>query len=138
MDKWIPEIKGTLTGDDIDDIVLMGSKCSKCSNVFFPSRRRCPICLDEKSISNIRLSDRGTLKTFAVCQTAPSGYDVPHVQGYVDLDDNGPQIFSLLVRNDEDPPLEVGCLMRLEIVERGIDNNGKKLMSYRFKPLSHI
>ncbi|MBU2649000.1 cobalamin-dependent protein [bacterium] len=135
--EWVPEIKGTLTGDDIDDISLMGSKCDKCSNVFFPSRRRCPICLDEKSITDIRLSDRGTLSTFAICQTAPLGYEIPHVQGYVELNDNGPPVFSLLIRDDEDPPLAVGCSMQLEIIERGTDNDDKKIMGYRFKPLTH-
>ncbi len=131
---WVPEVLGSLTGEDLNNLHLQGSKCDKCGRTFFPLRRNCPICLDGEPIQTIRLSDRGTLQTFVVASVAPPGYETPHVQGYIDLDNDGPRIFSLLVNHDNGSKLKVGGKMILKVVELGKGEEDKQIMAYRFSP----
>ena len=81
------------------------------------------------------LSDMGTLQTYVVASVAPPGYEVPHVQGYINLDDKGPRIFALLSDIEDGSGLKTGGRMILKVVERGIDTENGKIMGYRFRPL---
>ncbi len=132
----MPEVPGSLSGRDIQGLHLLGSKCEKCGQVYFPSRRNCPGCMDDRSISEVQLSDRGTLQTFVVASMAPPGFDAPHAQGYIDLYEDGPRVFSLLVDYGDGSRLQIGCEMDLKIIERGRDNENRVVMGYRFRPLS--
>ena len=96
MNAWTSEVPGTLVGESIEELALAGTKCEKCGRVFFPARRNCPRCLDDQFTKQITLSTQGTLQSFSVSKVAPPGYSIPHAQGYVDLADHGPRIFSLL------------------------------------------
>ena len=131
---WELEVPGSLTGEHANDLHLQGSKCDKCGRTFFPLRRNCPICLDNEPLKTIRLSDRGTLQTFVVASVAPPGYETPHVQGYIDLDNDGPRIFSLLVDHEDGSKLKVGGKMILKVVELGKGEEDHKIMAYRFSP----
>ena len=134
--RWVPEVPGSLAGRDIQGLHLLGSKCEKCGQVYFPSRRNCPRCMDDRSIGEVQLSDRGTLQTFVVASMAPPGFDAPHAQGYIDLYEDGPRVFSLLVDYGDGSRLQIGCEMDLKIIERGRDNENRVIMGYRFRPLS--
>ena len=131
---WVPEVPGSLTGEDLNNLHLQGSKCDKCGRTFFPLRRNCPICMDNDPLKQIRLSDRGTLQTFVVASVAPPGYETPHVQGYIDLDNDGPRIFSLLIDHGNGSKLKVGGKMILKVVELGKGEEDKQIMAYRFSP----
>ena len=133
--QWVPEIRGSLIGRNIEELHLLGSKCEKCGQVYFPSRRNCPRCMDEKNIEHIPLSDKGTLESYVVAAVAPPGYTVPHAQGFIDLHAGGPRIFSLLTDYGDAGKLQIGCEMGLKIVECGRDDNNKIIVGYRFKPL---
>ena len=85
-------------------------------------------------VQDVALSDRGSLQTFVVATVAPPGYEVPHAQGYVDLE-NGPRIFSLLMDYDTPDKLRVGTTMGLKIVKRGQDEQGREIVGFRFKPV---
>lgn len=132
--QWVPEVPGSLTGSLRDGLHLLGSKCTVCGRVFFPSRRNCPRCLLE-SVKQIQLSDRGTLETFTVATVAPLGYEVPHVQGYVFLDGGGPRVFSLLTDHEDGAKLGIGSKMVLKIVKVGEDQSGSHIIGYRFRPM---
>jgi uncharacterized OB-fold protein len=86
-------------------------------------------------MQQVPLSDHGTLQTFAVASLAPPGYSVPHVQGYVDLSDDGPRIFSLLADYGDASGLKIGCRMGLKIVMLGRDKEIRPIVGYRFRPL---
>jgi methylmalonyl-CoA mutase C-terminal domain/subunit len=135
VNSWVPEVPGTLTGKNLEDLHLLGSKCDQCGRVYFPSRRNCPRCLDDRSIKQVPLSDQGTLQTFVVASMAPPGYSVPHVQGYIDLLGEGPRIFSLLTDYGDPPNLKIGCEMGLRIVTLGRDKENRVIVGYRFRPL---
>ena len=91
--------------------------------------------MDNHPLPSVRLSDRGTLQTFVVAAVAPPGYEVPHAQGYIDLDDEGPRIFALLSDIGDGSGLKTGARMSLKVVERGTDPENRKIMGYCFTPL---
>lgn len=133
--RWVPEVPGSLVGKDHESLRLMGTRCEKCGRVYFPSRRNCPRCMDDKRLKQFPLEERGILKSFVVAEVAPPGFDVPHAQGYVDLAGGGPTVFSLLVDYGDRSRLQIGCPMCLKIVERGRDQENRIIFGYRFRPL---
>jgi methylmalonyl-CoA mutase C-terminal domain/subunit len=135
MDSWVPEVPGSLAGKSTEELRLLGSRCNQCGQTFFPPRRNCPHCLDDKCIERILLSDQGNLQTFVVASVAPPGYSVPHAQGYIDLSANGPRIFSILTDYGDGSSLRIGCKMGLKIVKLGRDKENRVVVGYRFKPL---
>jgi len=132
--EWISEVPGTLAGKHLDDLHLLGTQCDQCGQVYFPSRRNCPYCLDDRLIKQIPLSDEGILQTFVVASMAPPGYSVPHAQGYIDLSEKGPRIFSLLTDYGEPFNLKIGCKMSLKIVRLGRNRENRVIVGYRFRP----
>jgi uncharacterized OB-fold protein len=133
--EWVPEVPGTLAGGNLEDLHLLGSRCEQCGQIYFPPRRNCPCCLDDRSIKQIPLSDQGVLQTFVVASMAPPGYSVPHAQGYIDLSGDGPRIFSLLADYGDGTSLTIGCKMVLKIVRLGRDEKNRVIVGYRFRPL---
>lgn len=133
--SWIPEVPGSLKGRTPEDLHLLGSQCDQCGQMYFPSRKNCPQCLDEKFLKQIQLSDKGTLQTFVVASVAPPGYTVPHVQGYIDLSEKGPRIFSLLTDFGNGSNLKIGTEMEMKIVRLGRDQENRVRVGYRFRPL---
>lgn len=132
---WIPQVAGSLTGRNPETLHLLGSRCDQCGQVYFPSRKNCPQCLDEHSLKPTQLSDTGILQTFVLAQVAPPGYNVPHAQGYIDLSNQGPRIFSLLTDYEDPLHLHLGCEMGLKIVKLGRDKENRIIVGYRFRPL---
>lgn len=131
--RWVPEVPGSLIGDHIEDLHLQGGKCDVCGRIYFPFRKNCPQCQDGKPIRSLQLADKGTLQTFVVASVAPPGYDVPHAQGYIDLEE-GPTIFSLLTDFGDGSKLKLGDRMVLNVITDGMDPDGKAIMAYRFRP----
>lgn len=134
-DAWVPEVPGSLAGRDVEGLYLTGSRCEGCGQTYFPLRRNCPHCLDDRSIKQVPLSNRGTLQTFVIASVAPPAFTVPHAQGYIDLSEGGPRIFSLLTDYGDGSSLGVGCEMRLEIVRLGRNQENRIIVGYRFKPV---
>ena len=123
--EWIPEVPGSLTGENSKELHLHGGKCLACGRVYFPMRRNCPNCRNRKPIETVVLANTGILQSFVVADAAPPGYGVPHAQGYIDLDDDGPRVFSLLVDYGDRSNLSIGQRMALTIVETGRDEHNR-------------
>jgi uncharacterized protein len=111
---------------------LVASRCESCGRVAFPPRRACPRCR-ARSTSPHRIGRRGTLYGFTVCHTAPSGWDAPYLQAYVELPE-GIRVFTLV--SDEVEPaadaLTVGAPMGL-VVEPV--RPGATIVTYKYRPL---
>lgn len=135
MTSWIPEVPGTLTGSGLEDIRLAGTRCDRCGRIFFPARRNCPRCLDDRHAHPAALAGEGTLHSFSLANVAPPGFTVPHAQGYVDLAGNGPRVFSVLTDYGDASRLAVGCPMALKIVELGRSKDDRVIVGYRFRPV---
>ncbi len=72
---------------------LLGSCCPHCSRIFFPTRRICPDCFKDETLTTIELSNHGTLYTYCVLRRGPMGFESPYAIGYVDLPE-GLRIFA--------------------------------------------
>jgi uncharacterized OB-fold protein len=131
----IPEVPGSLIDDGVHGLRLAGSRCEQCGETYFPSRKNCPQCMSDRLLRPVALSSRGRLDGFVVATVAPPGFGVPHAQGYIRLNDDGPRIFSLLTGHAGGKRLKPGCEMELEWVPAGMDANGRNVVGYRFGPV---
>jgi len=134
INSWVPEVAGSLSGTDINNLHLWGSKCQGCHQVYFPSRKNCPHCFDAKFLTSLPLADMGILRSFVVASVAPPGYEIPHAQGYIELYDNGPVIFSLLTDYGAEANLKIGSEMAIKTIKRGRSRDNKFIIGYRFRP----
>jgi len=134
VNAWVSEVPGTLTGKSVDELHLMGGRCDRCGQIYFPFRRNCPHCLDGRALKQLQLVGHGTLQTFAVASMAPPGYSVPHAQGYIQISNDGPSIFSLLADYGDASSLKIGCKMLLKILRIGRDRENRVIVGYRFRP----
>jgi uncharacterized OB-fold protein len=134
MKEWVPEVPNTL-GVDRGEIRLTGSECPSCNRVYFPAMKICPDCLDDSQPMRIKtLSEIGKIYSFSIAQVAPPGYDVPHVQAYIDLSE-GVRLFTLLVEYGDGNRLKTGLLAKLVIARIGEDEEGRERLGYRFRPV---
>ena len=69
---------------------LMGTKCKKCGEIYFPPRADCLKCMDD-TFEWIEYSGNGTLNSFTTIHAAPKGFDdiAPYTIGIVDLKEGG-------------------------------------------------
>jgi methylmalonyl-CoA mutase cobalamin-binding domain/chain len=132
---WHCEVPESLTGSLREGFSLLGTHCESCNRTFFPKRKNCPFCMDDAHVKAVPLSRTGTLQSCIVTQAAPPGYPVPHAQGYVELNNSGIRLFTLLTDYDE-ATLKAGCAMELKCVERRRNENDEAIYSYRFRPIS--
>jgi len=112
---------------------LIGSRCKKCKEVFFPKRFICPICFQEGTLENIPLSQKGNLYTFCILERGPMGFDPPYAVGYIDLPE-GVRIYSILTEADM-KKLEIGMEMELVIESIRKTSDGEEIIGYKFKPV---
>ena len=134
MKKWVPEVPNTL-GEDRGEIRLIGSECPLCKRVFFPAVKICPDCLDDSQPMKKKiLNNNGKIFSFSIAQVAPPGFEIPHVQAYIDLDE-GVRVFSLIIDYGDVKRLRTGLPVKLKIVKVGENEEGKERLTYCFRPI---
>lgn len=114
---------------------LIGNRCRKCGEYFFPKRVFCPRCYLDDTLEEAHLGPYGKLYIYCVVRTAPMGFEAPYGLGYVDLSE-GPRIYSMLEGRDYDN-LEIGTEMELVIGQLRTDNEGSPVYGYKFKPVNN-
>jgi hypothetical protein len=94
---------------------LMGTKCKKCGEMYFPPRADCLKCLTD-TIEWIEYSGKGTLASFTKIHAAPKGFEdiVPYTLGIVDLKEGGRLI--AWTKDISDKEIKIG--MPVKIVPR--------------------
>jgi uncharacterized OB-fold protein len=94
---------------------LMGTKCKKCGEIYFPPRADCLKCMDD-SFDWIEFSGKGTLNSFTTIHAAPKGFDdiAPYTIGIVDLKEGG----RLLAWIGDIPKDEIKNDMLVKVVPR--------------------
>jgi uncharacterized OB-fold protein len=112
---------------------LIGQRCKKCGNVFFPRRFICPSCFEEGTLEETHLSRTGKLYTFCILEKGPLGFEAPYALGYVDLPE-GLRIYSMLKEGSIDR-LKIGMEMELVVEKIREDSEGNAIIGYKFKPV---
>lgn len=121
----------------LENIVLMGSQCRACGEVFFGKAIACQQCNGE-DIKDITLSRYGTLYTYTIIQNKPPGdYKgtdpfEPFAAGLVELPE-GIRILAPLAGCSFDD-LRIGMALELSIIEFYENEMGKTVLSYQFRP----
>jgi uncharacterized OB-fold protein len=93
---------------------LKAQKCSKCGEVFFPPRARCPKCLS-KELGWVELSGRGKLYSWSEIHVPPLAFEKPYVLGIIDLEE---RVGRIITRIDAKPEeLKIGMKMKINYVD---------------------
>ena len=113
---------------------LMGSRCQKCGQAFFPRKNQCPKC-SAREMEEVALSSRGKLYTYTVIHQAPPGYQgkVPYIVGKVELPE-GERILAPIVQA-ESSQIRIGMEVELVIGKAFEDAERGEVLTYQFRPL---
>ena len=88
--NFTPYTKVDKFADYLQKGKLMGTKCKKCGETYFPPRADCLKCMNDK-FEWIEYSGKGTLNSFTTIYAAPKGFEdiIPYTLGVVDLEEGG-------------------------------------------------
>lgn len=115
---------------------LKGSKCGACGAVYLGKRNVCSRCAQRDQMEPMRLSDTGTLYTYAIVRRSFPGVEVPFVSAVVDLDSGGTIKGNLM--EVEPHPDHIAFGMPVKVVFRDAlgrkDKDGNSYLSYFFVP----
>ncbi len=134
----VPVAEGIFTWPS-DDPQLVGSRCTDCGIVTFPSQQSCPRCAS-MSMAEHLLARRGRLWAFTTQSfpppsppySGPSGKEfVPFGVGYVELGDV--KVETHLTVADPDA-LQHGMEMELVVVPFRTDDDGNEVVTFAFRP----
>jgi uncharacterized OB-fold protein len=124
----------TIPDDPAETPRLLGSRCPRCGEHFFPRRVVCASCLYE-GCDDVLLGPRGRLHTwtyvhvplFAKRDASVGSYGV----GQVDLPE-GPRVQAILVGGPDD--FHIGMALQLDLETLRTDDDGNETVIFRFGP----
>ncbi|MFX1515077.1 MAG: 3-oxoacyl-ACP reductase FabG [Promethearchaeota archaeon] len=97
---------------------LEGTKCTKCSTLYYPPRANCKECLTDEFIKPVEFSGEGTFLSFSEVHVPPAGFErfAPYTVAVVDLKEGGRAVAWV---EDIAKPLEIGenVLVKPEVIE---------------------
>jgi uncharacterized OB-fold protein len=130
-DVDVPVREGLFT--DTDPPRLLGGRCEVCGRHHFPRYDTYPYC-GADATRPVELSGTGHLWTWTTVTTAPPGYggDVPYGFGVVELPE-GLRVVTRLTEADASS-LSAGQAMALVLIPIGVDDDGRRVVTYGFAP----
>jgi len=115
---------------------LIGSRCLRCGEVFFPKKAYgiCNHC-QSKNLEEIKLSRKGKIYSFTIVMQKPPEYykgPVPYAEGFVELPE-GVRVETLFTDCNFD---DLGIGMDVEMVVEKLheDGEGNEILAYKFRP----
>ncbi len=122
---------------NLEEVRLKGTRCRSCGEVFLGKRVACDACLSP-DMEAVVLSDTGRLYTYSIIRyRPPGGYKgpepfVPFAAGLVEL----PEQLRIMTRlSDCDiEKLEVGMALKLVVAPFRVDEQGREVIAYSFRP----
>jgi len=113
--NFTPYTKVDKFSDYLKEGKLMGTKCKKCDETYFPPRADCLKCLND-TFEWIEFSGRGKLHSFTKIYAAPKGFEdiAPYILGIVDLEEGG----RLIAWINDIPEKEIKIDMKIKVVPR--------------------
>jgi uncharacterized OB-fold protein len=121
-----------------DEPALIGSRCRRCATSTFPRQGSCPKCT-AVDMEDELLQRTGTLWSFTVQgfrpkepYTGPEDFE-PFGVGYVELP--GQVIVESRLTEHDPDALEIGDRMELTIVPFTVDEHGRDVVTFAFRPI---
>ncbi len=114
---------------------LIGSKCTKCGEVVFPSNPVCVNCQNQQ-MDNIKLSRRGKVWSFTTIMLPPPQWykgPVPFDLGHVELEE-GVRVWTRLL-GAQAGTFKIGQEVELDIDVMQVDADGNEILGYCFVPV---
>lgn len=113
--------------------ILIGSRCTKCGEVYFPSTPQCLKCYTETT-EDYDLQRVGKVYSSTVVHLAPPMYQgqVPYMIGHVELD-NGVLVPTRFTEVGNSP-LPLGTEVELVLEKLGQDEKGRTIIVHAFRP----
>lgn len=136
----VPVAEGVFTWPT-DDPQLIGSQCSSCTMVTFPTQDSCPRCASTSMAEHL-LPRRGRLWAWTTQgfpppsppYSGPTGEAfVPYGVGYVELADEV-KVEARLTEADAEA-LKIGMDMELVLVPFTSDDDGNEVVTFAFRPV---
>lgn len=113
---------------------LIGSRCGVCGYTCFPKKEVCVRCCRDTTMEEIKLGQCGILETYAVMQVGMPGFPPPYMIGYVRTNE-GALVFTPITGCDaKDGALTIGEEMELVIDTIKEDQQGNRLLGWKYKP----
>jgi uncharacterized OB-fold protein len=131
--QTVPVRAGLFTTDIDGSPVLIGGRCSACTQHHFPLATMCPYCSSDR-VGETALSTAGALRGWTAVTAAPPGYlgEVPFGFGVVELPE-GLRIISRLTEADP-TRLSYGEAVALVLDPLHVDDEGRTVVTYAFAP----
>jgi len=111
--NFTPYTKVDAFADYLQKGKLMGTKCNKCGEIYFPPRADCIKCMSDK-VDWIEFSGKGTLHSYTKIFAAPKGFEdmAPYTIGVVDLEEGG-RLLSWL-KDISDSEIKIGMPVKVK------------------------
>ena len=97
---------------------LEGTKCNKCSTLYYPPRANCKECLTDEFLEPVEFSGEGQILSFSEVHVPPAGFErfAPYMVCVVDLKEGGRLVAWV---DDVTEPLKIGedVLVKPEAIE---------------------
>ncbi|MFE2417141.1 Zn-ribbon domain-containing OB-fold protein [Streptomyces hokutonensis] len=136
--KPVAEGLFTWPPDESTPLRLIGSECTDCGLVSFPSASDCVRCASTESKERL-LAERGTLWTYTTQDFRPPSppYDgpeafEPYAVGYIELP--GELLVEARLTEPDPDKLRIGQDMRLTLVPYRVEDDGTEVMTFAFAP----
>lgn len=112
---------------------LLGNRCPKCGESFFPAKYCCRNCSNE-DMEKIALGTRGTLYAFTKIRVNLPNAKVaaPFLVGIVELEEG--ERVSALLADCEIETLHIGDEMELIIDTIYVNEKGNEVLGWKYKP----
>jgi uncharacterized OB-fold protein len=124
-----------------DDPRLIGSRCTVCEVITFPTQSSCPHCTST-DVTEVELDRQGTLWTWTIQGFRPKsppykGDDTvdtfePFGVGYVDL--GGDLLIETRLTESDPERIAIGAELELVLVPLYRDDDGADVLTYAFRP----
>lgn len=140
--QQVPVAEGLFTWPS-DEPRLLGSRCTGCGTVTFPTQGSCPRCTGEDTVEEV-LGRRGTLWSWTIQgfppksppytgSADPDSFE-PYGVGYVELPGQV-KVEARLTTADPDV-LRIGMDMELVVVPFRTDEAGNEVVTFAFAPVA--
>lgn len=110
---------------------LLGTRCGRCHELFFPCRSACPRCRTATDMRRERLPDVGAIYALTHVAKPAAIYAKPYVLALIDLED-GPRILGQ-VKGDPGK-LRIGARVRVVVEPLFETPEARRVWGYRFEP----
>ncbi len=111
---------------------LIGLKCTRCGEIYFPKRVMCPECRRKGKLEDIKFSGKGKIHTYSIIHTPTEEFKSlsPYTVAIIELEE-GAKITSQIVDCQKN---EVKIGDDVELVFRKIKEEGDEgVISYGYK-----